>query len=295
VDKYLAEARQAIGGSESKKQLFKAVENLSEALKEVQSLGNLDLSVMKGELNFYRIYCEHAAELIRDADEKAPFATEVLRKGLPILDRTLKGILEEIREIARKAYKESIGTDVEETALAICKEVQKWEIGSQEEMAFYLDNLILTLESKVPRIPANQGIFNRIQKIRGQKDVSKQYEIISTIIPMIPLLTLPQKIDEVKKSIEEIKEKVDSISVSLNLGIKQEIEISSGIEISGKDTTLITTIPLQEISYAELKEDLQMIKGKHIHKLSQLPKRLTNKIKGYLLLKDREDIVDLLT
>ena len=44
VDKYLEEAKSAIKGSESKKQLFEAVENLSEALKEVQNLGNLDLS-----------------------------------------------------------------------------------------------------------------------------------------------------------------------------------------------------------------------------------------------------------
>ena len=79
------------------------------------------------------------------------------------------------------------------------------------------------------------------------------------------------------------------------LGIKQEIEISSGIEILGTGAALITTIPLQEISYAELKEDLQRIKGEHISKLSELPKRLANKIKGYLLLKDREDIVEQLT
>ena len=44
VNKYLEEAKAAIKGSESKKQLFEAVENLAEALKEVQSLGNLDLA-----------------------------------------------------------------------------------------------------------------------------------------------------------------------------------------------------------------------------------------------------------
>ena len=59
VNKYLKEAKSAIKGSESKKQLFEAVENLAEALKEVQNLGNLDLSEMKDELNFYRKYCDH--------------------------------------------------------------------------------------------------------------------------------------------------------------------------------------------------------------------------------------------
>jgi hypothetical protein len=40
---------------------------------------------------------------------------------------------------------------------------------------------------------------------------------------------------------------------------------------------------------------LQIIKGEHISKLSELPKRLANKVKGYLLLKDREDIIEQLT
>jgi hypothetical protein len=92
-----------------------------------------------------------------------------------------------------------------------------------------------------------------------------------------------------------IKDAVNTLTISLKPGIKQEIEISSGIEILGTGAKLITTIPLQEISYAELKEDLQSIRGEPISKLSQLPKRFANKIKGYLLLKDREDIVDQLT
>lgn len=60
----------------------------------------------------------------------------------------------------------------------------------------------------------------------------------------------------------------------------------------GRGATLITTIPLHEISYSELREDLQRLKGEYINKLSELPKRLANKIKGYLYMKEREDIVD---
>ena len=44
VDKYLEEAKAAIKGSESKKQLFEAVENLAEALKEVQNIGKSRLA-----------------------------------------------------------------------------------------------------------------------------------------------------------------------------------------------------------------------------------------------------------
>ena len=52
------------------------------------------------------------------------------------------------------------------------------------------------------------------------------------------------------------------------------------------------TIPLQEISYSELKEDLEIIMGTKIDKLSKVPKRLANKIKGYLLLHDKEDVLE---
>lgn len=55
------------------------------------------------------------------------------------------------------------------------------------------------------------------------------------------------------------------------------------------------SIPLQDISYPELKEDIQKIVGKKIDKLSKLPDKLARKIKGYLFLKDREDIIDQLT
>jgi HEAT repeat protein len=295
VDRYLAEAKSAIKGSESKNQLFETVGNLSEALKEVQNMGNLDLSGMKYELNFYRKYFDHAAELMKKTDEKAQLATAVLRKGLPILDRNLKAFIEEIQKKAEIACKESKGTATEKITCTIYREIQKWEIGSQEEMAFNVENLIFTLESSIPRILENQDVFNRIQQVREQKDVAKQYGIISTIIPLIPKLYMEQTVGELKNNIREIKEKVDYVIISLKPGIKEEIEISVGTEILGTGVTHKIMIPLQEISYTELKDDLLRIKGKHITKLSKLPERLARKIKDYLLLKDREDIIDQLT
>lgn len=105
MNKYLGEAESAIKGSKSKKQLFEAVQNLAEALKEVQNLGNLDLQAMKGELNFYRKYFDHAVEMMKDTDETAPFDTEVLRKGLPILDRNIKRLIEEIQKKQRRCVR----------------------------------------------------------------------------------------------------------------------------------------------------------------------------------------------
>ena len=169
MGKYLAKAKAAVRGSKSKETLLEAVNNLANALKEVQNLENLDLQVMKGELNFYRKYCDHAAELMKDTDENAPFATKVLRKGLPILDKNIRELLKEIQEKAKIVCKEMKGSATEEIACAVSKEVQGWVISSQEEMSWQVENLIFILESCVPKILENQVIFDKVKQIRGEK------------------------------------------------------------------------------------------------------------------------------
>jgi len=295
VEKYLSEAKNSIYFSKNKKLLLEAVENLENALKEVQNLENMDLEAKKGELNFYRKYCEKAADLMAETEKTSPHATIILRKGLPILDRKLKSLLKEIQDKAKTACRESQGTDTQEIACAVSREVQKWEIGSQEEMSWYVENLIFTLEANVPKAPENQAIFSKIEQIREEKVLVKQYAILCSIIPMIPNLHVKQAISGLTEEVRGVKEAFDTLSIVLKPGIKEEIEISSGIDILGTGAKHIVTIPLQEISYDELKDDLKGIKGKHITKLSRLPERLARKIKGYLLLNDREDLVEQLS
>jgi nucleoside phosphorylase/HEAT repeat protein len=190
VEQYLAEAKEAVGGSKNKKLLFEAVENLSQALEKVQNLKNMGLEAKKEELNFYRTYCEQAAELMSDTEEAAPSAVQVLRKGFPILDRKLKSLLEEIQEKATTACRESQGTDTEEIACAVSREIQKWEIGNQEEMTLYVESFIFTLESKIPRLPENEYIFNMINESKNQKDLKKLLERTSELIEIIPEITI---------------------------------------------------------------------------------------------------------
>lgn len=195
VDKYLAEVKSTIEGSKRKKLLYEAVENLAEALKEVQNLGSLDLQTMKGELSLYKKHCDHAAELMKDVDEKTPYAAGVLIKGLHIFDKNLKSLIEEIKEKAKIAYQESQGTPTEGIARAVRSEVQKWEIGSQEEMAQSVENLISSLKSKIPNIPENQKIFDKIDSLNNEKDITRQYENLFVIISLIPQITTKTTID----------------------------------------------------------------------------------------------------
>ncbi|MDW5551212.1 HEAT repeat domain-containing protein [Methanosarcina sp.] len=240
VNKYLEEAKDAVEDSESKKQLFEAVQNLAEALKEVQNLENLDLQAMKGELSFYRKYCDHAAELMKCTDEKAPFATRVLRKGLPILDRNLKAIIEEIQEKAKNTYKQSQGTVTEEIAYSVCREVQKWEMGSPEEMTQKVEDIAYVLKKKIGYVPENEYVLNKIEAMRYERNLVKQYETLLFVIEQIPTMKVIseqeldqkfQKFDRIFDEIIYVKNKLNCISFDVS-----KIKLNSADVISDLET-----------------------------------------------------------
>ena len=111
VKKYLADAKSAVEGSKSKENLLEAVENLGNALNEAQKVRNLD--AIKSDLNTYRRYCERACELLDTMKEKAPGASRLIRRGLPIIDKKIKEMLKEIEEKTRQFCKESRKTPFE--------------------------------------------------------------------------------------------------------------------------------------------------------------------------------------
>ena len=267
VNKYLEEAKAAIEGSESKKQLFETVQNLSEALKEVQNFGSLDLPRTKGELNFYRKYCDHAAELMTDLGKKSPFATEVLRKGLPILDRNLKELLEEIQEKARNTCKESKGTVTEEIACAVNREVQKWEISDPEEMIQNIEDLAYTLKNKVADVPENGYILSKIELMRNERDLNKQYGILLFVIARIPTMKIITekeldrkflKVDLIYDKTVSIENKLDLIQKSLDRGLEKLDMLST--EVDEKEGELIQTFSKNILELTE-KRDKEAIES----------------------------------
>ncbi len=201
IDKYLAEAKEAIKGSKSKKLLLEAVENLAESfleaaenlvetLKEAQNLENLDLEPMKAELNYYIKYIDRPAELTMDIEGTAYFAAEAIRKGLPILDRNLKELLEEIQEKAKIACKESKGTATEEIVCTVNREVQGWKNVTPEEIAFNAENILIYIKSKVPPIPENEHIFEKIKEIESKKDTNLLLRSIRDFFEELPKIMI---------------------------------------------------------------------------------------------------------
>ena len=111
VQRYLAEAKRAVGSSESKEELFKVVENLARALQESQCQKDKPVQEVASELNAYRWYCEKAAEYMTAAEEKAPGAVKLLRKCNPILDDKVQATSAEIQEKAKQICQITRGSD----------------------------------------------------------------------------------------------------------------------------------------------------------------------------------------
>ena len=102
VQKYLAEAKEAVGSSKSKDELLKAVENLAEALQEAQRLKDRPFQEVASELNAYRWYCEKAAEYMDSAEDEAPGAVKLMRMCNPLLEERIQATIAEIQEKARQ-------------------------------------------------------------------------------------------------------------------------------------------------------------------------------------------------
>jgi HEAT repeat protein/nucleoside phosphorylase len=113
VQRYLAEAKEAIGSSKSKGDLIQAVENLAEALRRSRSLKTKSFEEIKSELNTYRWYCEKAAEHMTAAEYKAPGAVRLMRMCNPLLEERIQGTIVEIQEKAKQICKITHGSGTE--------------------------------------------------------------------------------------------------------------------------------------------------------------------------------------
>ena len=261
IAKNLEEAKQAVAGSESKEKLLEAVENLANALQEAQKLRDLD--EIQADLNAYRRYCNRAEELLDETEDKAPGAAKLMRRGLPIIDKRIKEIIAEIQEKTTVLCKETKDSPLED----IGKEVNK--IG--QNLLRVRDPIGLEKSVNILEI-ALSDICNRMVGIEKgdacellEREKNEQY-----IEDKLPLMSL-------------ILSKVSSqISNKQKSGIREELVISVGGTVFGTGAQHVITIPLQEIAYDDLKDDLKKIGSKDVFDLATLPPKLAEKVNQYI-------------
>ena len=291
VKKNLNEAKRAVSGSESKEKLLEAVENLSNALNEAQKLRDMD--DIKSDLNGYRRYCDRACELLDSTEDRAPGATKLIRRGLPVIDEQIQGMLAEIRKKSRALCKKSLGTPFEDLG----KEVNEiglnlLSVGNPIALEKQIKFLEISLSAICNRMPGEESVeaCKLLNLAIDEPYIETKLSLINMILNKIPLIISNSEYIE---KIEQIEKKLDEIKFSLeSKNISEELVISVGPDILGTGIKHVVTIPIQKISYPELKEDLEKIKGISIFNLAALPSKLGKKIKDYLISNDREYLIE---
>ena len=167
IEKNLEEAKRVVAGSKSKEKLLEAVENLANALHEAQKLRGLDK--IQSDLNAYRRYCDRTVELLDETEDKAPGAAKLMRRGLPIIDERIKGILNEVEENAKKFCKDTqqtplktISENIFENAKGLSNE-QSWI--NADKILNEMVPLIISMCTILPE-ESKSAICNQLTEIK---------------------------------------------------------------------------------------------------------------------------------
>ena len=277
VKKNLDEAKRVVSGSKSREKLLEAVENLSNALNEAQKLRDLD--DIKADLNGYKRYCDRACELLDSTKYRAPGATKLIQRGLPVIDERIQGMLAEIREKAEAVYRQSLHTPFEDFGKKVSQISQNLPKVRDPITMEKQINIMLTALSPVcdKMSEIDSEACKYYQMAQQESYIEDKLPFINMILSKMPLYL------EYSNKINFLEEKIDKILFSLEPEITEKLEITVGAEYLGTGAKHVITIPIQAISYPKLKEDLKRIKGMTSFKLSYLPLRLAKKIKDYFI------------
>lgn len=186
-----------------------------------------------------------------------------------------------LKETAKIAYEKAKGTPAEEIAQLVNKDIQKWDVNNQEQMETNLNNLIFSLKMQVPNIPENEPIISKIDEIKSCTKVEDQIAILTILIPLIPTMAIPTRLDNINEKMSSLISLINEMKISMKPAIKEEIQVTIGISGFGSGIQKVITIPIQEISYSELQDDLQKCSDKMMD-IAKLPARLKDKIMKYL-------------
>lgn len=292
VHKYLVQAKNAVGSSESKEKLLEAVDNLANALQEAQKAQDKSLEERQNILNACRGYCERAANLLEAVEEKAPLATKVIKKMLPIIDGKINSTITEVRERAEVLYKNTLNTPFEKLGKEINHIGQDFltirdPIGLEKSQT-NLQTALANICAKLPETERGEAC-ELLKKVDAELYIGDKLPLISIILSKISSQM------SATKNTEILEKKIDEIMVSLKPGIREEIVITVGAEFAGTGAKHEIHIPLQEITYPEIKNDLEKIKGKTIFKLASLPAKLADKVRAYILRTKKDELLKYLT
>lgn len=286
VNKYLEEAKAVIKGSKSKKLLFEAAENLAKALEDVQNLGNLDFHAMKYELNLYRKYCEHTAELMIYTDEKAPIVTKLILNEMPFFDFDLKKLIEEIQKKTEVIQEKIKGIQFNDQLFVLGFKLNKSSqllskirdpVGFKKQLNV-MHYLMKAICSKFPEGQKNEAC-ELLEKLDVESSFEDQIPIMNIILSKLDyqldmttyLGRFEGKLDNISYCV--FKTKLNNGNVSLKLDVmKTELE-KLNEKVSSNTSSIEQLNPALDKKLGDINDDLQ-------DRLNELEDLINKKVEG---------------
>ena len=147
-----------------------------------------------------------------------------------------------------------------------------------------LENLLVVVSDICAKMSEEErgGACELLERAKNEYYVEDKLPLIGMILSKIPnQLSLEKKLSE--------------LMISIKPKIREELVLTSGITVLGTGGQHVVTIPLQEISYTELREDWEKIKDQSMIKFANLPPRFAKRVKDYLIRNKKEDLLKQLT
>ena len=203
VKNYIEEAKNAVGESESKKALLEAVNNLENALKEAYKAREKGLESMKLDLKAYKSYCDRATCLLETTNKTAPGATELIRRGLPVIDERIKGILAEIQENSQALCRQTKGTELEDYGKKVNRIGQtissiRDPIGVEKQIYILEKQLAIICKNIHNEERGNACEFLNIAK--AEPDIEDKLSCINIVLSKISLQLSKTKEEEITQN-----------------------------------------------------------------------------------------------
>jgi len=298
--KYLNEAKRAVGSSESEEKLLKVVENLSNALSKAQKAREMGLDIMKYDLNAFRLSFEESANLLYTTHEKAPAATEVIIRGLPIIDEKIKGIIAEIRQKTKTFCKQTNGTQLEYLGKEINRNGEallqiRDPIGLEKGMNY----MQITLSAICAKMPGKERgeACELVEKISDELFIEDKVYLVNIILSeFLSNIQMLKEYEKLGKKLVEVNEGVHRIERKTDI-IIDKIEIScdriiydlekGGVKLKDEDKEQLRTLAndLKRANKEQLSnfsnELIRLLKDFDVQRQieSEAPKGLKSKVK----------------
>ncbi len=278
VNKYLADAKSAVQGSKSKEKLLEAVENLGNALKEAQKAR--DFSDVKADLNAYRRYCDRACELLETTEDKVPGASRLIRKGLPIIDERIKGIIAQIQEKAKVLCKQVKDTEYKEIGQQINNVGQELsKIINPIRVEKELSRMLIPLSAMCKKMPAEDRgeACELLKQINEEQNIEEKLPLINMFLSKIS--TQMNKVTIMGNSVENS----NNVQVIVGTGNKQ-VQVSKNSQPKlKKEINKKSPISPIELFFQEKQDTINELAKKFSTYLNRSSVITEEDIKGWLL------------